>query len=144
MREAKGRHCEPQAKQSRPAAHLDCRSALILRLSKDAPRNDIEKTNREGKYEKASCLHHGEQTDGTLFTGVTSNLVQRVRQHRESAIPGFTSRYGCKMLVWYELHDEMTAAIAREKQIKGSSRKLKLASNEAMNPAWRDLYDDLL
>ncbi len=81
--------------------------------------------------------------NGTLYTGVTSDLAQRVWQHRESAIPGFTSRYGCKMLVWYELHDEMTAAIAREKQIKGGSRKRKLALIDAMNPSWRDLYDDL-
>ena len=65
--------------------------------------------------------------NGTLYTGVTSDLVQRVWQHRESEVPGFASRYGCTMLVWYELHDEMTAAIAREKQIKGGSRKKKLA-----------------
>ncbi|MEN8195196.1 MAG: GIY-YIG nuclease family protein [Pseudomonadota bacterium] len=82
--------------------------------------------------------------NGTLYTGVTSNLVQRVWQHRESAIPGFTSRYGCRMLVWYEFHEDMTVAIAREKQIKSGSRKRKLALIEAMNPAWRDLYDDLM
>jgi putative endonuclease len=82
--------------------------------------------------------------NGTLYTGVTSDLVQRVWQHRESMIPGFTSRYGCGMLVWYELHDGMTAAIAREKQIKGGSRKRKLALIESMNPTWRDLYEDLV
>ena len=82
--------------------------------------------------------------NGTLYAGVTSDLVQRVWQHRESVIPGFTARYDCKMLVWYELNDDMTAAITREKQIKGGSRKKKLALIEAMNPSWRDLYDDLL
>ncbi len=82
--------------------------------------------------------------NGTLYTGVTSDLIRRVWQHRESETPGFASRYGCKMLVWYELHDDMTAAIAREKQIKGGSRKNKLALIEAMNPAWWDLYDDLV
>ena len=82
--------------------------------------------------------------NGTLYTGVTSDLVQRAWQHRESMIPGFASRYGCRILVWYELHDEMTAAIAREKQIKAGSRNKKLALIEAMNPGWRDLYDDLL
>lgn len=82
--------------------------------------------------------------NGTLYIGVTSDLVQRVWQHRESVVPGFASRYGCRMLVWYELHDEMSVAIAREKQIKAGSRKRKLALLEAMNPAWRELYDDML
>ena len=77
--------------------------------------------------------------NGTLYTGVTSNLAQRAYQHREALIPGFTSRYGCKMLVWYEFHEEMIAAIAREKQIKAGSRKNKTALIEALNPAWRDL-----
>jgi len=85
----------------------------------------------------------GSRRNGTLYTGVTSNLVQRVHQHREELAPGFTSRYGCKMLVWYEPHEDMAAAIAREKQIKGGSRQKKLALIEAMNPQWRDLYDDL-
>ena len=80
---------------------------------------------------------------GTLYTGVTSDLVGRVWQHRESEVPGFTSRYGCKMLVWYELHGDMVSAIAREKQIKSGSRKKKLAVIDAMNLAWRDLYEDL-
>ncbi len=65
--------------------------------------------------------------NGTIYTGVTSNLPQRAHQHRESLAPGFTSRYGCKLLVWYEIHDDMMSAIAREKQIKGGSRKNKLA-----------------
>ena len=82
--------------------------------------------------------------NGTLYTGVTSNLVQRVYQHREGSLPGFTTRYGCKMLVWYELHATMAEAIAREKQIKAGSRKKKLALIETSNPGWRDLYDDLV
>ncbi len=82
--------------------------------------------------------------NGTLYTGVRSNLVQRVWQHRESVIPGFASRHDCKILVWYEIHEDMIAAIAREKQIKSGSRKRKLALIEAMNPTWRDLYDDLV
>ncbi len=82
--------------------------------------------------------------NGTLYTGVTSNLPQRAWQHREGAISGFTSQYGCKVLVWYELHPTMPDAIAREKQIKGGSRKKKLALIETINPTWRDLYDDLI
>lgn len=82
--------------------------------------------------------------NGTLYTGVTSDLVKRVWQHRTGTVPGFASRYGCRLLVWYEVHVEMTAAIAREKQIKGGSRKGKLQLIEAENPDWRDLYEDLV
>lgn len=82
--------------------------------------------------------------NGTLYTGVTSNLAQRVYQHRESLVPGFASRYSCRTLVWYELHANMDAAIAREKQIKAGSRARKLALIEASNPGWRDLFEDLL
>ncbi len=78
--------------------------------------------------------------DGTLYTGVTSNLGQRVWQHREGVADGFTKRYGCKLLVWYEIHETMEAAIAREKQIKAGSRAKKLALIEAMNPDWLDLF----
>lgn len=78
--------------------------------------------------------------NGTLYTGVTSNLPQRVWQHREGVADGFTKRYGCKLLVWFESHETMEAAIAREKQIKGGSRAKKLALIAAMNPDWHDLY----
>ena len=81
--------------------------------------------------------------NGTLYTGVTSNLAQRAYQHREGLVPGFTKRYGCKFLVWYETLDTMPDAIAREKQIKAGSRKDKLRLIEALNPDWRDLYETL-
>ncbi len=81
--------------------------------------------------------------NGTLYTGVTANLVQRVHQHKEGMIKGFPSRYGCKLLVYYELHTDMLAAIAREKQIKAGSRRKKLVLIERMNAEWRDLYDGL-
>jgi predicted GIY-YIG superfamily endonuclease len=84
------------------------------------------------------------QRNGTLYVGVTSNFPQRAWLHRTSALAGFTKRYGCKMLVWYEVHSTMLDAIAREKQIKGGSRKKKLDLIEAMNPIWRDLYEDLI
>jgi len=82
--------------------------------------------------------------NGTLYTGVTSNLARRAFEHREGAIAGFTGRYRCKLLLWYELHDTMIGAIAREKQIKGGSRRKKLALIEASNPSWRDLFDELM
>ena len=81
--------------------------------------------------------------NGTLYTGVTSDLVQRVWQHKHANV-GFTARYGCKMLVWYELHGDMYAAITREKQIKAGSRRKKLALIEGMNPDWADLFDSII
>ena len=83
------------------------------------------------------------QRNGTLYVGVTANLAERAWQHREGLLPGFTKRYGCKLLVWYERQERMDEAIGREKQIKGGSRARKLALIETMNPSWRDLYEDL-
>ena len=82
--------------------------------------------------------------NGTLYTGVTSDLIKRVYQHKNNSVLGFSSRYDCKLLVYYEIHEEMLSAIAREKQIKGGSRKKKLALIEEINPKWLDLYNELL
>jgi putative endonuclease len=81
--------------------------------------------------------------NGTLYVGVTSNLLARIWQHRDGVVEGFTQKYGCKMLVYYEIHATMEAAITREKQLKGGSRKKKLALIEGMNPDWRDLYEEI-
>ncbi len=81
--------------------------------------------------------------NGTLYVGVTSNLVQRVAQHKVGEISGFSSKYGCKMLVWFEMHERMESAILREKQIKAGDRKYKLKLIEVVNSAWRDLYADI-
>lgn len=78
-----------------------------------------------------------------LYTGVTNDLVRRVFQHRDKTIPGLTSRYNLDKLVFFEETSDVLAAIAREKQIKGGSRRKKIALIEGMNPGWRDLYDDL-
>ena len=82
--------------------------------------------------------------NGTLYTGVTSNLVKRVYQHRQGEIEGFTKRYACNKLVYYEQYEDMLGAIAREKQVKAGSRKKKLSLIEKMNPNWDDLYELLL
>ena len=84
------------------------------------------------------------QRNGTLYVGVTSNLVQRVCQHRDGLGDGFSKKYACKLLVWFEQAETMEAAILREKQIKGGSRAKKLALIEASNPDWRDLFGDIL
>jgi putative endonuclease len=72
--------------------------------------------------------------NGTVYIGVTSNLPRRAFEHREGLVKGFSSKYGCKILVWYEAHDTMIDAIAREKQIKAGSRAKKLTLIEASNP----------
>ena len=81
--------------------------------------------------------------NGTLYTGVTSNLSRRAFEHRTRAKPGFASRHKCILLVWYEPYERMYDAIAREKQLKAGSRKDKLKLIEEMNPHWKDLYETL-
>jgi putative endonuclease len=82
--------------------------------------------------------------NGTLYTGVTSNLLKRVHEHKAGIVPGFASRYGCTLLVYFEIFDEMAEAIAREKQIKAGSRRKKLALIETVNPEWIDLTQRIL
>jgi putative endonuclease len=77
---------------------------------------------------------------GTLYIGVTSDLSRRVWEHRESLIDGFTKTYGCTRLVWWETHDLITEAIAREKRLKAWRRDWKIELIEADNPHWDDLY----
>ena len=80
---------------------------------------------------------------GTLYVGVTSDLVKRVWEHKEHLVAGFTTKHKIEQLVWYELHDSIEAAITREKQIKEWHRAWKVNLIQEMNPEWRDLYDDL-
>ena len=81
------------------------------------------------------------QRNGTLYLGVTSDLVSRVRQHKEGATPGFSKRYGVDRLVWFEEHPRVADAIVREKQLKKWRRAWKLELIEASNPGWLDLYE---
>ena len=82
--------------------------------------------------------------NGTLYIGVTSDLVRRAYEHRKGLIPGFTRRYGCKLLVWYEANDDLDAARHRELQMKKWRRTWKLRAIEAMNPDWNDLFPTLM
>ncbi len=82
--------------------------------------------------------------NGTLYTGVTSDLVKRIWEHKNNLVDGFTKRYGVHDLVWFELHDTMDSAINREKNIKEWKRAWKLKMIEKDNPAWRDLYIDVV
>ena len=81
--------------------------------------------------------------NGTLYIGVTSDLQQRVWQHREGIIEGYSKRYGCKMLVWYSQFDDLQEARRKELQMKEWNRLWKLRVIEEMNPEWDDLFESL-
>jgi putative endonuclease len=82
--------------------------------------------------------------NGTLYIGVTSNLVQRIWQHRSHAVEGFTQQYGVHQLVYYEIHGDMENAILREKRLKQWNRQWKLRLVNEFNPRWRDLWEEIL
>ena len=81
--------------------------------------------------------------NGTLYVGVTSDLIKRVWEHKNGAVEGFTKRYNVHKLAWYEVHESMESAIAREKAIKAWNRKWKLGLIEKTNPEWKDRYAEL-
>jgi len=116
------------------------------------PLLQAERYNRAGLGNRAAimtCPYQpavyllASRRNGTLYTGVTSNLVQRVWQHRNGVIAGFTARYQVNQLVWYEFHTEMTVAIGRELAIKRWRRSWKLQLIERFNPGWRDLWAEI-
>ncbi len=93
---------------------------------------------------KTPCVYIlASQPNGTLYIGVTSDLVQRVWQHKEGMVEGFTKRYRVHRLVWYEVHESMESAILREKTLKRWHRAWKIALIEKGNPTWKDLYHDI-
>jgi len=94
---------------------------------------------------KQPCVYLlASQRNGTLYVGVTSDLTQRVWQHKNDLVQGFTRRYGVHRLVCYELYDTMETAIAREKAIKEWKRAWKIRLIEDFNPEWADLYESLM
>ena len=93
---------------------------------------------------KAPCVYMlASKARGTLYVGVTSDLVQRVWQHRSDLVEGFTRRYGVHRLVWYEVHETMESAIVREKALKKWNRAWKVRLIEEDNPGWADLYEGI-
>jgi putative endonuclease len=104
------------------------------------PRRSGESRNPE----RQPCVYLlASRRNGTLYVGVTSNLTQRVWQHKSRLVDGFTKRYGVHTLVWYEVHATMASAIAHEKAIKKWKRAWKIALIEKSNPHWRDLHEEL-
>ena len=95
--------------------------------------------------ERQPCVYLlASKRNGTLYAGVTSNLVKRIWEHKHHVVDGFTKAYGVEILVWYEAHETMESAISREKAIKNWKREWKIKVIEMMNPQWLDLYSDLL
>ena len=95
--------------------------------------------------DKQPCVYMlANQRNGTLYIGVTSDLIKRVYQHRNELVDGFTKRYGVHDLVWYEIHEMMESAILRENQLKKWSRIAKIRLIERQNPNWRDLWSELV
>lgn len=94
--------------------------------------------------EKQPCVYMlASRRNGTLYIGVTSNLPQRIAQHKSGQIPGFARKYGVNRLVWYEVHENMESAITREKQMKKWNRAWKIRQIMRGNPEWRDLTADI-
>lgn len=90
---------------------------------------------------KSGCVYiMASGRNGTLYIGVTSDLVKRVWEHRNGVVPGFARKYGCKLLVWYAAYDDLQQARMRELQMKKWKRLWKLGEIEQMNPQWADLY----
>ena len=95
--------------------------------------------------ERQPCVYVlASKRKGTLYTGVTSNLLKRVWEHKNNVAEGFTQKHGVHSLVWFEVHDTMDTAIQREKAIKNWNRAWKIKVIEEMNHQWRDLYPELL
>ena len=94
---------------------------------------------------KQPCVYIlASKRNGTLYIGVTSDLIRRVWQHKNDMAEGFTKRYGVHMLVWYESHESMESAITHEKRLKNWPRAWKIRVIEERNPEWNDLYEDLI
>ena len=94
---------------------------------------------------KQPCVYMlASQRNGTLYIGASSDLVRRVGEHKQNFVEGFTKQYGVHDLVWYEQHEDMLAAISREKMLKEWKRAWKLELIEKMNPEWKDLYESLV
>ena len=100
----------------------------------------IQETKRKPVNKQPAVYILASKKNGTLYIGVTSDLVKRIWEHKNNLVEGFTSRYGVHDLVWYELHETMECAIEREKRLKEWKRVWKLELIETSNPDWHDLY----
>ena len=96
------------------------------------------------KYKQPAVYMMTSSNNSVLYIGVTSNLVQRIYTHRQNLVPGFTQKYNCHKLVYFEVHSTMEVAIAREKQLKSWRRSRKSELIDGLNPDWKDLYNSII
>lgn len=109
------------------------------------PSSDMRRSGGSRNPQRQPCVYLlASRRNGSLYAGVTSKLTQRIWQHKSDAVAGFTKQYGVHTLVWYEVHETMESAIAREKAIKEWRRAWKNVLLERSNPEWRDLYAELM
>ena len=127
----------------------------VMSLVASLPQKSAASVGRSGKarkqvtrqgsmYKQPAVYILASKKNGTLYIGVTSDLVKRIWEHKSDLVEGFTRRYGVHQLVWYELHDTMESAILREKRLKEWKRAWKMRLIEESNPEWQDLYDSLV
>ena len=112
-------------------------------LSKAQPQRRIQPIKYK-KYMSGYTYILFNKKNGTLYVGVTSNLIRRIYEHKNKLVDGFTKKYGVDKLAYYEIYDDITLAIEREKQLKGLLRKKKLELIEINNPEWLDLYYSII
>ncbi|MCL0040793.1 GIY-YIG nuclease family protein [Thermodesulfovibrionales bacterium] len=134
------RHCEEAS--IFPTRH--CEEAKPTKQSQAQTRNRLRNLKEFLFVEKSGYIYIMTNKNNTvLYTGVTSNLLKRVYEHRQKLVEGFTKKYNLNKLVYYETFDEIMNAIIREKQIKGGSRAKKLKLIKGFNPEFRDLFDEI-
>lgn len=109
-----------------------------------SPQDEAIQLNKGSKSMSAYFYILFNERNGTLYVGVTSDLIRRVYEHKNKMIDGFTKKYNVDKLGYYEAYQDIVEAIKREKAIKGSSRKRKLTLIEGFNPKWEDLYEKIL
>jgi putative endonuclease len=118
------------------------KESFLLSSFRRKPESSGEKEKRVDKQPAVYIL--ASKKNGTLYVGVTSDLVKRIWEHRNNMVEGFTKRYRVHHLVWYELHESMESAIQREKRLKEWKRVWKLELIERTNPNWQDLYHKIV
>jgi len=126
--------------------YWDERVGFVIRHSGESrTRSEALALSSEASVNKQPAVYIlASKRNGTLYIGVTSDLVKRIWEHKNNMVEGFTKHYGVHQLVWYEVHESMESAIEREKRLKEWKRKWKLELIESSNPNWQDLFNTII